>query len=297
VLHDVAKPECTRVEADGRITSRGHSRRGAVLARGLLWRMGVPFALRERVCALIRFHQTPYFLIDRADGPRLAIEISQTARCDHLAILAEADVRGRVCADRQRLLDNVALFAEQAAELGCLSQPYPFASDHARVLFFRDERRAPDALAHAAFRARVVLMAGLPGAGKDHHVRDHFRDWPVVALDDLRDEMDVAPDEDQGRVIQAARERARDYLRQGRSFVWNATNVSRQLRGMTLGLLLGYQAHVQVRYLEVPPEVLFAQNRARGRRVPEGVIERLIDRWEVPDRTEAHEVQCHVREG
>src|SRR5215470_7818565 len=49
VLHDVAKPECTK-EEDGRITSRGHSRRGAVKVRNLLWRMGVPFAEREEVC-------------------------------------------------------------------------------------------------------------------------------------------------------------------------------------------------------------------------------------------------------
>src|SRR5262249_38635743 len=30
LLHDVAKPECTRAEPDGRVTSRGHSRRGSI---------------------------------------------------------------------------------------------------------------------------------------------------------------------------------------------------------------------------------------------------------------------------
>src|SRR4051812_17637098 len=39
VLHDTGKPDCTRVEPDGRITSRGHSRRGSILSRRLLWRM------------------------------------------------------------------------------------------------------------------------------------------------------------------------------------------------------------------------------------------------------------------
>ena len=37
------------------------------MARNLLWRMNVPFAVREQVAALVRFHQTPYFLIDRPD--------------------------------------------------------------------------------------------------------------------------------------------------------------------------------------------------------------------------------------
>src|SRR5262249_33725951 len=43
LLHDAAKPECTRIDADGRISSRGHSRRSAILARGLLWRQRAPF--------------------------------------------------------------------------------------------------------------------------------------------------------------------------------------------------------------------------------------------------------------
>jgi predicted kinase len=295
VLHDVAKPECTRV-VDGRITSRGHSRRGSIVSRGLLWRMGVPFAAREQVTALIRYHQAPYFLIDRADGERLAVEISQTARCDHLALLAEADVRGRVCQDRQRLLDNVGLFALQVREMGCSGGSYPFASDHARVLFFQDERRRPDAVAHEAFRAEVVLMSGLPGAGKDHQVRSAFADWPVISLDELRDEMEVSPEGRQGAVVNEARERAREMLRAGRSFVWNATSLSRPLRAQALSLFLAYQARVRIVYVEAPPEVLFRQNRRRAKRVPEKVIERMLDRWEVPDRTEAHQVEHLVRE-
>lgn len=186
LLHDVAKPECTRPGPDGRITSRGHSRRGAILARQVLWRLGVQFTLREQVTALVRHHQVPYFLIDRPDATRLAIEVSQTARCDWLALLAEADVRGRTCQDQQRLLDNVALFVEQCRDENCLTMPRAFASDHARFLYFRDPKRHPDAPAHDDCRAEVVVMSGLPGAGKDTWVRANLADWPVVSLDALR---------------------------------------------------------------------------------------------------------------
>src|SRR5262245_31636272 len=157
VLHDVSKPEYTRVEEGGRITSRGHSRRGSIAARQILWRMRTPFVAREQVCALIRFHQVPYYLIERPDPRRVGIEASQTARCDLLALLAEADVRGRNCADQQRLLDNVGPFTEQVSELGCRYGPYAFASDHARVLFFLDEKRIPEAPAHVTHRGEVVL--------------------------------------------------------------------------------------------------------------------------------------------
>jgi predicted kinase len=295
VLHDVAKPECTK-EEDGRITSRGHSRRGAVKARNLLWRMGVPFAEREEVCGLIRVHQVPYFLVGAGNERRKAVEVSWTTRADRLAVLAEADVRGRICADKQALLDNVGLFVEQMREMGCLDRPFPFASDHSRVMFFADDRRAPEAVAHDSTRCEVVLMSGLPGSGKDHYIRNHLEGWEVVGLDDIREEMDVDPADGQGEVINAAREQARELLRKGRPFVWNATNLSRQLRGQPLGMFLSYQARVRVVYLEVPPEVQFAQNRGRERRVPQAVIERMLGQWEVPTLMEAHAVELRVTE-
>lgn len=97
-------------------------------------------------------------------------------------------------------------------------------------------------------------------------------------------------------VLQRTREQARVYLRQGRSFVWNATNVSRQLRGECVRLFAGYNARIRIVYVEAPAEVLFSQNRRRPMPVPEAVLERLLDRWEVPDRTEAHQVDWVVRE-
>jgi len=254
----------------------------------------VPFAVREQVTALVRHHQVPYFLLDRADAQRLCIEISQTARCDHLALLAEADVLGRHCGDRQRLLDNIALFREFCAEQNCLSAPRAFASDHARFLYFQHPGRHPDAPAHEEFRAEVVLLSGLPGSGKDHYIRTHLAGWPIISLDAVRAELDIDPGDEQGTVINHAREQARIYLRQRKSFVWNATNISRQVRGESLRLFADYNAHIRIVYVEASPEVLFPRNRQRPAPVPEQVLERLIDRWEVPDRTEAHQVDWIV---
>jgi predicted kinase len=294
LLHDVAKPACTRPGPDGRLTSRGHSRRGAILARQILWRLGVPFAVREQITALVRHHQVPYYLADRPDGQRLAIEVSQTARCDWLALVAEADVRGRVCQDQQRLLDNVSLFAEFCREEGCLCSPRAFASDHARFLYFRSPQRHPDAPAHDDFRAEVVMTSGLPGAGKDTWVRNNLPGWPMVSLDAVRGELDVDPKDDQGQVINRAREQARGLLREGRSFVWNATNLSRQVRGQCIQLLADYHARIRIVYVEAPEERLCGQNRQRPAPVPLAVLERLLDRWEVPDGTEAHRVDWVV---
>jgi predicted kinase len=261
-----------------------------VLARRLLWRLGVAFPQREAICALIRHHQAPFFLIEKEDAGRTARAISQSTRCDHLALVAEADARGRRCADPQRLLDNTALFRELCEEQGCLHGPAPFPSAHARLLYLRGDTSDPLYRPHESFRADVVVMSGLPGAGKDSWVRENLGAWPVVSLDQIRHELDVEPSGAQGQVVAHARELAREHLRAGRRFVWNATNLSRQLRTTVVNLFLDYSARVRIVYVEVPEQRLRMQNRARASAVPDGVIERLLDRWEVPEAGEAHEV-------
>lgn len=290
LLHDIAKPDCTRVE-DGRITSRGHSKRGAIKARTLLWGMGFPFEAREQVAALIRFHQIPFFLIDKPDGRRTLYEVSQSARCDLLALVAEADARGRVCADAQRLLDNISLFTQYASEHECLTGPRQFPNDHSRFLYFRREGRDPDYPAFDDTVSEVVMMSGLPGAGKDFWVAENLPDWPSISLDALRREMKVAPTQNQGPVVSRARESAREHLRKRRPFVWNATNVSRQMRELSVNLFAAYNARVRVVYVEASEARLFAQNRERADSVPAEVIRKLTARWEVPDLTEAHRVE------
>jgi putative nucleotidyltransferase with HDIG domain len=289
LLHDVAKPACTRIE-DGRITSRGHSKRGAIVARSLLWSRGMELERREQAASLIRYHQIPFFLIDQPDSRRTLFEVSQSARADFLALVAEADARGRVCEDGQKLLDNISLFTQYAEEHDCLTQPRQFASDHSRFLYFRKEDRDPDYLAYDDTICEVVMMSGLPGAGKDYWVAENLQGWPVISLDELRRAMKVSPTANQGAVVSRARETAREYLRRKQPFVWNATNISRQIRELSINLFAAYNARVRIVYVEAPEERLYRQNRERDDAIPAEVIRKLVARWEVPNLTEAHRV-------
>lgn len=294
LLHDVAKPACLRTEADGRVSSRGHAWRGAIMARRILWRMNLPFAYREQITALVRHHLVPLYLVDREEPQRLAIEVSQTARTDHLALLSEADARGRICPDPQRLLGNIGYFVELCQELKCWGQPYVFPSDHSRFLFFHALGQSPRSLGQEDFACEVVLMSGLPGAGKDYWIQHHLRGWPVISIDEIRSQLGVAPHHAQGEVVNRARELARDYLQERRNFIWNATNLSRQVRAECVRLFAEFNARVRIVYREVSSDRLYYQNRNRRHRVPASVIERMLDRWETPDRTEAHQVDWIV---
>jgi predicted kinase len=295
LFHDIAKPATTRCDDDGRVTAPGHSRRGELMARSELYRMGVPFAVREAIAGLVRHHQVPFFLIDAPDALRRAIAVAERARGDHLAVLAEADMRGRVCADAAKALDNVALYRLLCDENALTQEPWRFANGTSRYEYFSREGRDPRYAAHedaAAFE--VVLMCGLPGSGKDTWVATHRPGVAVVSLDDLREALDVDPADNQGAVVTAAKEKARALLRARTPFVWNATNVTRQRRAELVSLFADYGARVRLVYVEAPWETLRRQNRERSRRVPEAVIAGMIDRWEVPVASEAHAFEAHV---
>lgn len=292
VFHDVGKPARTVVEGDGAITSRGHSRTGALMARDVLRHAGAPFEAREGICAIIAAHQVPFWLYERdeADRWKKAIGISLEVRPSLLLIHARADARGRVCRDREELLLGVDLAEAVFEELGILHGPYPFANDESRVAYMSRDDRHPSYEAFEDHRSVATVMSGLPGSGKDSWIARNAPDLPVVSLDSLREEMDVDPRGNQGAVVQAAYEAAREHLRAGRDFVWNATNVTSDMRSRIVRLLRDYDARVRMVYVEVPPLTLRKQNADRRAAVDPAVIDRLARKLEPPKPWEAHDL-------
>jgi predicted kinase len=207
-----------------------------------------------------------------------------------LCLLAEADRLGSVAADNPEMLERIELGRELCREAGCYEGPYPFASSHTRRRLFAGGAVWKDQDLYDDTWGEVVLMCGLPGTGKDTWIKANCPDLPVVSLDDLRLEMDVEPTENQGRVVQAARERAKALLREKRPFVWNATSLT-SLRAQQIDLFEQYHARVRVVYLETPWEENLRRNASRPDAVPEHVIDRMLARLEPPERFEAQAVE------
>src|SRR5207244_1863952 len=140
----------------------------------------------------------PLYLLERERPERLIHTISLRTRCDLLAILARADVRGRICPDAARLLEQIGLFEELAIEEKCNNSARSFPSAHSRFMYFRKPGRSADYEAYDDWRATSTLLSGLPATGKDTWLVANAHDRVVISLDVLRAELDVAPGEQQG---------------------------------------------------------------------------------------------------
>jgi putative nucleotidyltransferase with HDIG domain len=288
LFHDIAKPSTTARGEDGRWHARGHGKKGGGMVRSLLAAMHTPFAIREAIVNIVTMGSLPLWFWDKPDPQRSVLFASQVSRCDWLALMADADLRGRICSDGQKFADSIAMFQEFCQEQGCWNQPFAFASEQSCYVYFHKESADPYYEVYDTTKFEVILTCAVPGTGKDYWIQQHYPDLPMVSLDELRSELDISPTGNQGKVVAAAHRLARNYLRQQTSFVWNATNVMASQRRSLVELFADYQAKVKIVYLEVPVDRNFQQNRNRERVVPMAVIDRFRRRMEIPNCTEAH---------
>ena len=289
LFHDAAKPLTSGVDPEtGRITSPNHAVKGEHLVRGVLRDLGCDLETREQIARLVRYHGRPAFLVERTEPTHEVVRLSWLVENRLLYLFALADTRGRNTESTTRPEENLSYWKLLSEELACYGNRYPFANDHARFLFFRQREPNLHYTPHEDFPCQVTVMVGLPGSGKNTWLSQNRSDLPVVCLDDIRDELDVDPTDNQGQVVQLARERCREHLRAETSFAFNATNTMKQTRGRWINLFNDYNARIELVYVEPPFHDLLKQNKNRADPVPEQVIRKLAAKCEPPTWAEGH---------
>ena len=291
LLHDVEKRSTTTVE-DGRVRSHGHAKKGEMTARRILYKeFDVPIRHREHICKLVRYHGVPLNILDKEDPNRAVIETSMHVSNFLLALLAKADVLGRIADDNDEQLEKIEYFIEYCKQNECYDNPKIFESDLGRYQYLAKITNYPKMNPYDDTKFQVIMMSGIPGAGKDTFIKKTFN-WPVVSLDDIRREHGISPTDKSGNgtVIQMAKEKAREYMRKHENFIWNATNITKQMRQQLIDLFMSYGGLVHIYYIETPYFELLKQNKNREHVVPEAVIEKMINKLEPPTFDEAHDV-------
>ena len=305
LLHDVGKIKTTRME-NGVWVAPHHAAVGSGMARMFLWRehdlcgRSETLRFRETVCALIRYHMLPMHLIEQEDAERRARQIAAIGELAPdfswklLCLLAEADAKGRIADDTEEYLTQVRLCRLLAEDAGCLEGPYSFPDAFTKRAYLSGRNVPPDQALYDDTWGEAVMMSGLPGTGKDTWIRENLPGLPMVSMDEIRKELHISPADNQGSVIQAAQERAREYLRRKQSFIWNGTDLSRDTRQKLIGMFEGYHARVRIVYLETEWEQRLKRNSARKDAVPEAAVDSMLSKTvpPLPDEAQAVAWQC-----
>lgn len=292
-FHDIGKIYCTRQE-NGKWISPKHTIVGEKIFRQMAYKdtqqFGLTFHQRETVANLIRYHGLPvwFWTKDRTEFDLLKAAESIPLRL--LYLLSKADIKGRIAKEPGPLAEQVELFADYVQELDVWTHPYTFANPYTKYQYFHREKLWYQANLCDDTKFDVILMSGLPLAGKDSWIAQQNMSLPVISLDEIREQLGFAPTKNSGKVAQIATEQAKNFLRKKEPFIWNATNIVLETRQRLVHLFSGYGARTQILYLETPYQELLARNQKRTRYIPESVLEDMIRKLEFPAPWEAYNV-------
>ena len=289
VLHDIGKPACTRISDDD-ITSYGHSRIGYHIAIELLSKLNLPFNDMIQICNIIKNHSKPFHTIDNSDPEREVISLSLECDLKLLYELCYCDNTGRIFGKKDDSYFNLEYFKEVAIKLDCFNKPFKFKSSIAKFNYLYKKTHHFSDEPYDDTKSKVWLLSGLPGSGKDYYINKNLSHLNVISLDEIRNNLKIKPTDEQGLVIQTAKEKAREYLRKGVDFIWNGTNTSKLMRDGLISLFDNYNAYITIVYIHKNLNDILEMNKNRDRVVPEKVIRKLFRNIDIPVESEAHEI-------
>ena len=307
LFHDIEKRSTTREEWNEResrmcIAAPRHAQKGEKTTREILYKeFDVPFKIREEICALVRYHGVPLWSsneLDTFDDIIKLLNISTRCRLDLLKMISKADVLGRICNDKDELLEKLEYFQMSCEDYNIFKQTkefnqplFRYKSLNSDYIYMEDEYPVFD-----DSKFKVHMLSGLPGSGKDHYIKNNLVDYPMVSLDNLRRERKIKHSDKKGngQVIQRAQELCKMYMRNRLDFIFNATNITTDMRKKWIKLFESYGGNVIIHYLEVPYKELITQNRNRSYPVPEKVIDNLIWKLEIPTYKECYDIKFNT---
>lgn len=285
LLHDVAKPVCTITDDAGYIRAPKHAVVGEKMAREMLWNMD--FETRELICALIRLHGLPIWCMDKENPHRLAALASLRLTNAHLYLLAKADVLGRESSGQDDFLMRIELYKEFCQEQACWNESKSFHNEHSQFKYFYKNEVYP-AVLYDDTAFEVIVLSAIPGSGKDTYAQS--LDLPMISLDAIRAELkiDFGDKKGQGKVAQLAYQRAKAYAAKKQSFIWNSTNLTREMRSRIISTLSVYNPRFKLVYIETSKENVFARRKGE---IPRNALEKMFHMLEMPLSYEVHEIE------
>lgn len=262
--------------------------------------------LREAVCYICRWHMTLHHIFDKPErtnkalmrlslGPVTVRDMNVFQMCDSYGSINEET--------REYIYEKTMKIKDAAETLHCyMGSCDAFHNTWHRIKFFlgRDyvnpnEIEVPAESYNPEFE--VVVMVGVPGAGKDWYCEHNLPDYKMLSRDIIRSEIGLKGEKPQGNkeqekeVTRIFDERMKQYCESKTSFVINNTNVRRQYRDGYLEKILPYYPRVKYVYCEAPS--LEVNKERRRNMMPEKVIDRMWKDFDYPEGIEYYSMEIN----
>lgn len=318
LFHDIAKPLTTkRIERDGRecLICPNHEELGRSYLSLRLLDAGFPALIAKQIADLVGYHQMPKRLLIRDAGYSAFAQLSRQVDLRLLYYLELADMRGRICQDRETQIEWIELFKEEVIRHDLWSNK-PYISwldkiveafpqerssfhEHALAKIMKDfetglihslEEGLARAHAMKGGYAQLIMPCGLSGSGKSTWIQSFADDYEIISLDEIRREL-TGKESDQklnAQVVQIAKERLKVALAKKQKIIYDATNLRKDLRQKLLSLAENYGAYTEIVFFAKPFTSAKKANRFRARQVDNKVMAYQLDRLQVPELQEAH---------
>ena len=287
IFHDVGKCNTTKwKEKDGLWHHYGHEVESARITRKILW--DTPVLIREAVCSLVRHHMDIYSMQKVSDPCSEMIRLSyQIPSWRLLIMLNECDTYVSLAMDSH---DNqfdeyrIAWLSTMASYLNIMdsySNTYQATRYMQRRMF-----RTPEVHAY--------VYIGLPGAGKDTHIKKFFKedDYVLVSRDEIRIELGycaegekyLGTDKEEKEVSRVFNEKLLKAAVDGKTVVINNTNLKKKYRDAYKDLLKGY--NMIWHYVYVEADSLEKNIERRKGQINPSVFSSMMDTMNFPHKDE-----------
>ena len=320
-LHDIAKALTTReadIDGQTRIVAPRHAQRGRSYLASLLIPLGLSPLEIEQIFSLVGFHHQPRKIVKRTPEHHGSYwQLHRQVPSHLLNLLCLADLKGRICSTSSSLLEDQHYFElfqdealsafgphqkgwdeeidEQIRDLDPVTQRFIRTQGRREAekgLIYHPQEVISRSYTYRQRYAQLYVVCGPSGIGKSRFIQEHYPQATLISLDEIRFELTGSiEDQSQNRkVVHLAQERLRRLLPTTQTIVWDATTLRKDYRDQIFGLADQYQAFTHLDVLIAPYEVALTRNGSRERQVPTEVIQNQYQRWQLPQRTEAHEV-------
>lgn len=298
LFHDIGKPITTKLDEEGNWTSPNHAKVGERVTRELLWDEN--YDIREKVCHLVHLHMKPKFIDVSKQPIKDVITYSLLIPIEWLYILSMADTMGQIPQEdgvKEESLQRVEYLKEYAIEANVWENCI-LMTPQTRMKYLNCDDVYPCQI-YDNTEFILHIMCGLPGSGKDTFIKNKntieknsvFSNIPIISLDDIRKELKIkegkGSKKEESKVMELAKERAKEYARNKQSFIWNATSLHKLHRDSLINLLKPYNPYINIMVIESPLDVC---RKRREKEIPKEVFQKMIYSFEYPTILECHEL-------